>query len=187
MKKIIDLNNYSNKQLLAFFITCLLLFMFLTFVFSNFRSNEYKYDYENGNIYSILIDFNETNDRDVYWRLESIISKLISSYKDDEQEDLKNGKIYAKDSIKNYYNALECDYQRFLGKSKFNKKITEFFTKISSVKNNMLEIRDENFIEAVYKKDNAYICKIYSPNNQNAYLGINLRDGSNRYTIFYIE
>ena len=182
--KLVDLSNFDDKQKLVFFIVVLLILILITYIaFSVAKSTDYSKiqpsDY--------ILKYEIQTDRKTYWILETIVSNYIYSSRYDETT--KNDVSYV-----DYYDDLDSEYKKYLGKSKYLKVANSFFDKFkfsSTLDGTESSIKTNNLIESYYvdpSNSNKYICKLNTASEDDfAYIGIILNTSKKTYSIFYLN
>ncbi len=182
--KLVDIKgNITSKQRLILVITALILLLIVFYLLKNITKTSEGIDYKKTDITDLLIFSSTVKDRDIYWNLDGIVTEFISSYKSVTNKDIKETKYY--------YNALDPDYKKYLGKKKYNEIANNLINKV------MGENRDEfsslptpliTSLNKLNNYDNAYICELSTSNvNDSAYIGIILDTDKKKYNIFYID
>ena len=183
--KLVDIKgNITSKQKLVLGIICLVL---IIVVFSILKSvvntSDEVIDYDNTDSIDLIISSSEINDRDIYCSLNRIISEFINTYQSSYNDEIKD--------LDYYYNALDPNYKKFLGKKKYREVSNNLITKVMGEEKGVFSIIPEPLITEIYRLydyDNAYICKLATKNNDNeAYIGIILDTENTKYNIFYID
>ena len=183
--KLVDIkDNITSKQKLALGIVCLVL---IIVVFSILRSvintSDEVIDYDNTDSIDLIISSSEINDRDIYWTLNGIISNFINTYQSSYNDEIKD--------LDYYYNALDPNYKKFLGKKKYREVSNNLVTKVMGEDKDIFSTIPEPLITEVYRLndyDNAYICRLATQNTYTeAYIGIILDTENTKYNIFYID
>lgn len=189
------MGNINNKTLLVILSLVLVLLIIFNVIFKSERNKD-NINYGKITAQDLIYGATEVKDRKLYFTLESIISKYILSY--DDAVDSNNNKvdleINSDYSYKDYYEALNEDYKKYLDKEGYIKVAKFFLDKffIESVGEN-IEIQyfmDTNqLIQGVYEIDeNMYICRLYSSYNKTeGYIGIYLDEENTQFQIFIIE
>lgn len=183
MSKIVDIKSLTPKQKLLFFGICLILLVVITTIALNLNIGYEAIDYKNTDIYSFIIHSEETNDRDIYWTLDNIVSQFIGTYQSEFTKDVKN--------LDYFYNALDPDYKKYLGKKKYKEISNDIITKVIGEQKDVFSSIPAPLITTVYKLsdyDNAYICKLATQEDSaSTYIGIILDTDKNKFNIFYLE
>lgn len=183
--KLVDIkDNITSKQKLVLGIVCLVL---LIVVFSVLKSvintSDEVIDYENTNSIDLVISSSKINDRDIYWSLNGIVSNFINTYQSNYNDEIKG--------LDHYYNALDPNYKRFLGKKKYREVSNNLISKVMGEEAGVFSLIPEPLITDVYRLydyDNAYICKLTTKNSEvEAYIGIIIDTENTKYNIFYID
>lgn len=176
----------KNKKL--YILLGLLLIICFVILTSLIKSNlNSKIDYNSDDVVADLLkSATITYDREVYYIMEDIIVKYISSYNLDYA-------LGGENSYEDYYEVLEKNYKSKLGKSKYKEVAQNFFKSVEYTGDTGMDVSAEyittNIIRAIYDLgDNRYLCKIglLVPNSY-GYIGISINTSDNSYEIFYIE
>lgn len=181
--------NLSKKKKLLILLIVLVIFIFLNILIKNIRNNKEKIDYKSTNIDQLITESSTLNDKIVYCELNDIITKYINSYMltDDLTEQEKKDFI----DYKKYYDVLDNDYKKYLGKDGYYKKYENFIKNFLNNGDDGPAFVKYNYVNItnVYKySDNRYLCKIENNNsNDNSCLGIELNSNTLEWKIFYIE
>lgn len=192
MSKIVDIERLNSKQKLLFLAVCLVLLIVGTTIVSSLDFEKKTIDYKKIEIYDLLIESNETNDRDDYWTLNNIILNFMKSYQTVEKMDTSNlvEYHYSGASLEEYFNALDPDYKKFLGKKGYMEKAKNMISKMVTWNDNGFVLKDEDIINTVYKMNNydGYICSLNSySSEESTYIGIILDKEKKEYNIFYLQ
>ena len=115
--------------------------MIVFYLLKNITKTSEGIDYKKTDITDLLIFSSTVKDRDIYWNLDGIVTEFISSYKSGTNKDIKETKYY--------YNALDPDYKKYLGKKKYN-EIRAVITSISLCFDVILPFISTNFIIIYY-------------------------------------
>lgn len=182
--KLVDIKgNINPKQRLILIITILLLLIVIFGILKSVTKKNEGIDYKNTNIDDLIIESTSNNDRDVYWNLNEIVYKFINTYQSKFTKEVKD--------VEYYYNALDPNYRKYLGKGKYLDKANTLITKVIGEEKDVFTLIPEPLITSVYKMDNygnAYICQLSTQNeSDNAYIGIILDTENKKYNIFYID
>lgn len=182
--KLVDIKgNINPKQRLILIITILLLLIVIFGILKSVTKKNEGIDYKNTNIDDLIIESTSNNDRDVYWNLNEIVYKFINTYQSKFTKEVKD--------VEYYYNALDPNYRKYLGKGKYLDKANTLITKVIGEEKDVFTLIPEPLITSVYKMDNydnAYICQLSTQNeSDNAYIGIILDTEIKKYNIFYID
>lgn len=189
------MGNVNNKTLLVILSLVLVLLIIFNVIFKSERNKD-NINYGKVTAEDLIYDGTEVKDRQLYFTLESIISKYISSYKTayDSDGNLIDLESDSKYSYEDYYGALTDEYKSYLGRSKYievaKKFMTNFFVKSGSEEVEVHYFMDTyQLIKGVYEIDeNMYICKLYSSyNDKTSYIGIALDTGNMEFRIFFLE
>lgn len=192
MNKIVDIEGLNSKQKLVFFAICLVLLIVFTAIISSLNFGPKMIDYKKMDVYDILIDSTETNDRETYWTLNNIILNFMKSYQTVEKMD--TSKLveyhYTGYSLDEYFNALDPEYKKFLGKKKYLNTAKQMISKMVTWNDNGFVLKDEDIIDTIYKLDkyDAYLCSLKDTDlDKETYIGIILDKEKKEYNIFYIQ
>lgn len=182
--KLVDIKgNINPKQRLILVITILLFLVVIFYTLKIVTKKQEGIEYKNTSIDKLIVFSTETTDRDTYWNLNSIVYDFVITYQSDFNEQVKN--------IEYYYNALDPNYKKYLGKKKYTEISNNFISKVIDEEKNQSSSVQEPLIKTVYKMDeydNAYICELITKNNnEDAYIGIILDTKNKNYNIFYIN
>lgn len=182
--KLVDIKgNITPKQRLILVITILLFLLIIFYTLKLVTKKQEGIDYKNTNINKLIVFSEETTDRDIYWNLNSIVYEFVITYQSNFNDQVKN--------IEYYYNALDPNYKKYLGKKKYTEFSNNLINKVIGEEKNQLSLVPEPLIKTVYKMDeydNAYICELITKNdNEDAYMGIILDTKNKNYNIFYIN
>ena len=167
--KLVDIKgNINPKQRLVLIITILLLLIVIFGILKSVTKKTEGIDYKNTNTDDLIIESTSNNDRDVYWNLNEIVYKFINTYQSKFTKEVKD--------VEYYYNALDPNYRKYLGKGKYLDKANNLITKVIGEEKDVFTLIPEPLITSVYKMDkydNAYICQLSTQNeSDNAYIGI---------------
>lgn len=185
--------NMSNKTLLLVLSIILVLFIIINYLINNLE--EAEYDYESLSASTLMYQGEEIKDRKIYYTLEGIIKKYLSSY---YGIDSNGNEIYLEEepeyNYQEYYEALTEDYKNYLGKKGYTEVAEKFLNKFY-IQGGGSEIEGHNYmytyniIKQIYKIDqNTYICELYSYiNNKYGYIGIVINPNIQEYRIFILE
>ncbi len=182
--KLIDLDLYTDKQKLLFFVSLLVILVGTIYFLFNLQSS--KIEYSKIKPSDFILNYEIQNDRETYWILEDIVSGFIGS---SLVEKTSGNEI----SYIDYYNALDSGYQKYLGKSKYKKLANSFFDKFRvNLSDGTFDgtVKTTGLIESFYKNpnDDKYICKLNTVTGETyGYIGIDLNTAKKTYTIFYIN
>lgn len=192
MGKIVDIEGLNSKQKLLFFAVCLVLLIVFTTLLSSLNFGNKVIDYANTSIYDLLIDSEETTDRDTYWTLNGIILDFMRSYQTVEKMDTSSlvEYHYTGYSLEDYFKALDREYQKYLGKKNYIETAKNMISKMVTWNENGFVLKEENIINTIYKMDkyDGYICLLNSENlNEETYIGIIMDKEKEEYNIFYIH
>lgn len=192
MGKIVDIEGLNSKQKLLFFAVCLVLLIVFTTLLSSLNFGNKVIDYANTSIYDLLIDSEETTDRDTYWTLNGIILDFMRSYQTVEKMDTSSlvEYHYTGYSLEDYFKALDREYQKYLGKKNYIETAKNMISKMVTWNENGFVLKEENIINTIYKMDkyDGYICLLNSENlNEETYIGIIMDKEKEEYNIFYIQ
>lgn len=182
--KLVDIKgNINPKQRLILIITILLLLIVIFGILKSVTKKSEGIDYKNINTDDLIIESSLNNDRDVYWNLNKIVYEFINTYQSKFTKEVKE--------VGYYYNALDPNYRKYLGKGKYMDKANNLITKVVGEEKNVFSLIPEPLVTSVYKMDNydsAYICELSTQNKSNdAYIGIILDTEKKKYNIFYID
>ena len=178
--KLVDLDLYTDKQKLLFFILLLIIFFICGVKTSSI-------DYKNMQPSDFINSCELQNDRKTYWILDDIVATFIGSSVIEKTTD--NNNI----SYVDYYQALDEDYQKYLGKSNYLKVAQEFFDKfrIKNIEGGIdSTIKANGNIDRYYKSydSDRYICILNTVTGETyGYIGIELNTNKNTYKIFYLK
>ena len=182
--KLVDLNSYDDKQKLLFFVVALVVLILITYIVLNVAKSV---DYSKIQPSDYILKYEIQSDRKTYWILEGIISDYIYSSRYDETTETNL-------SYKDYYEALDSEYQNYLGKSKYLKLANSLFDKFRiEQKFDGAEsgLKTTDLIESYYKdpsNSSRYLCRLNTAKSDEfAYIGITLNTSKNTYTIFYLN
>ena len=180
--KLVDIKgNITSKQRLLLMITFLVIIVVVFSFFKNINKKVEGIDYKKNGINNLLLYSKEVTDRDIYWNLDGIVSDFLNSYQSEYNKDIK--------SLNYYYNALDPNYKKYLGKSKYKELANGVITKVLGEEKDMLSALPQPVIievRALNDYNNAYMCKLATKNDEDAYIGIILDIENTRYNIFYI-
>lgn len=185
--------NVSNKTILLVLTIILILLIIINYLINNLRDN--KYIYEDISVTKLMYQGEEITDRTIYYTLENIIVKYISSYygttSTGVEIELEEEPEY---NYQEYYEALENSYKKHLGKKEYLELSEKFLNKFYVESGDQdIEVHyymdTYNIIKGIYRiKENTYICELYSSSNyEYGYIGIVLDPPSQEYRIFIIE
>lgn len=176
----------KNKRLYILLgILLIIVFVILTnLIKSNVNS---KIDYNSDDVVADLLkSATLTYDREVYFIMEDIITKYISSYDLDSY-------VEEQANYEDYYAVLEKTYKSKLGKNKYTEIAQNFFKNVEYSSITGLDSRTRyittNIIRAIYDLgDNRYLCAVgLVLGKQYGYIGISLNKSKNTYEIFYLQ
>lgn len=180
--KLVDIKgNITSKQRLLLMITFLVIIVVVFSFFKNINKKVEGIDYKKNGINNLLLYSKEVTDRDIYWNLDGIVSDFLNSYQSEYNKDIK--------SLNYYYKALDPNYKKYLGKSKYKELANGVITKVLGEEKDMLSALPQPVIievRALNDYNNAYMCKLATKNDEDAYIGIILDTEETRYNIFYI-
>lgn len=183
--KLVDIKgNITSRQRLAFFIALLLVLVVVFTVLRNaINMKSTGIDYKKTDITDFLIYSTQTSDREIYWNLNEIVRGFVGSYQGEYNKEVK--------SIDDYYNALDSNYKKYLGKKKYKELTNSLISKVVGEDKDALTTLPEPLITNVYKLtqyNNAYICELSTVNSEDkAYVGIIIDINEGKYNIFYID
>lgn len=180
--KLVDIKgNITSKQKLVLVITALILLLVVFYLLKNITNTSEGIDYKKTDITDLLIFSSTVKDRDVYWNLDGIVTEFISSYKSGTN---------VKETMY-YYNALDPDYKKYLGKKKYSEIANNLINKVMGENKDEFSSLPGPLITKLNKLndyDNAYICELSTSNaSDSAYIGIILDTDKKKYNIFYID
>lgn len=166
-----------KENILIFSIILVLLILANNFV-KNINVSSVKLNYKNLTAEQIIENSQVSYDREVYWRLNTILRNVLSAENKDNNYTSNIDLSYYKYSSDQYYKYLTNEYKKNISKVEFKNKLKKVIHKTS-----YLDLP----IEKVYKYDNSdfYLVKLKS--QEAAYVGIKLMSDSNTYYIFYLE
>lgn len=185
--------NMNNKTLLLILSIILVLLIIINYLINNLEKNEY--DYESLSVSKLMYQGEEIKDRKIYYTLEGIIKKYLSSYYGTDSKgveiDLEEEPEY---NYQEYYEALTDEYKNYLGKQGYFETSEEFLSKFY-VESGDPDIEMHYYmdtydiIKQIYKiKQDTYICEVYcDSNNKYGYIGIVLNTDVKEYRIFILE
>lgn len=182
--KFVDIKeNTSPTQKLLLIVMLLILLAACFYGFRSLTSNKGIIDYKIADSNYFIFNSEETTDRDVYWNLEEILSKYLGSYQSEYNNEVEN--------VEYYYNSLDNNYKKFLGKKKYIEISNNIIQKmVGDTKEGMVSLPAQ-IIKNVYKvniDNNMYLCKLNTlDENDNAHVGIILNTERKEYSIFYIN
>ena len=186
--KLIDIKeNITPRQRLVLLFTILIL-VIVTFSFmKNFFSKKEGIDYKNIDYNNFIVESSETSDRNLYWTLNDILVPFLQSYQTVEKMDTSEliEYKYTGRSLEDYYDALDKNYKKYLGKEEFISKSKEMMSKVFEKNDKGFVIKNENSI--VKDTDGNTIVfdqQILSDENQWSYTW---NDLSSRYTWNVVE
>ena len=184
--------NMSNKTLLLVLTIILVLFIIINYLINNLEKPEY--DYESLSVSKLMYQGEEIKDRKIYYTLESIIVKYLSSY---YGTDSKGNEIYLEEepeyNYQEYYEAMTDEYKNYLGKEGYLETAEEFLNKFYIQGDSEIEghnyMYTYNIIKEIYKiKQDTYICEVHCDiNNKYGYIGIVLNTDAQEFRIFILE
>ena len=177
-------NNNIKLYLVMFLLLliCLLIFNYFT---KNVAKQDEIWNYSNIlNVTDVLYKGEKTPDRDIYYTLDKIVVKYIESYLVEDENNTWTA----------YYDVLSKDYSKFLNKKEYN-TLAENFLKKFYVYSQDIEIEAVEYMDVqdilvdIYAYDNnKYMCVLESSVTGNTgYIGIELDEKNNTYSIFYME
>lgn len=132
--------------------------------------------------YDIVAQSEEINDREIYYIIESILSKLVNSYRNFNEYD-----------IGEYYDVLDKSYKSKISQSEYLDLINVFMEKLKVVSEGNMELQVdyvyENSIKGIYEvEEDSYIAMISAEQTgEVGYIGVTLNQDKNTFQIFYIE
>ena len=181
--KLVDIKgNVTSKQRLVLFVTMLVLIIVVFFVLKNINKENNGIDYNNTELSDFKINSSKINDRGIFWNLNEIVSNFVNSYQAEYNKETK--------SFGYYYNALDPNYKKFIGKKKYLQLSNNVVTKVLGENRDILTVLPNPVITEVNKLDkfeSAYLCKLSTiKEDDEAYIGIVLDTQNKRYNIFYI-
>lgn len=179
-------NRVNTKLLLVTLILGLIALLLLNYFFKNNRVdgvwNYAKIDKVN----TIINQGERTNDREVYYNMESIIKQYMNSYLIDESEEDNMNYM-------DYYNYLTDYYKTYLSKSEYKEVADNFFSKFYVQTESQYErttfMDVEGIIQSIYEyADNTYLCELKSSyNNTIGYFAARINIQENQFYIVYVE
>ncbi|MBR5228133.1 MAG: hypothetical protein IKV94_05820 [Clostridia bacterium] len=175
-----------NKNKKLYLIMGCIVIVFLIILTNLIRSdNEAIIDYGDvESVSDILVNATLDTDRETYYTLDAIISKFVSSYSVNEEND---------EGYEEYYNVLHKSYRDELGKSKYKEIAKNFFDKLTITQETGMStlsyVQSERILRQIYAIDtNTYLCVVGAENSSKVgYIGIKLNNETNTYSIFYLE
>lgn len=178
-------NIEKDKKL--YILLGLLLIIVFAIVISLIRNNiNSKVDYNSDSVVADLLkSATITYDREVYFVMENIITKYISSYEADSISGVAN--------YEEYYNVLDDVYKSKLGKKKYKEVAQNFFKSVEYVDNTTMDRHTThittNIIRNIYDLgSNKYLCAVgLISSTEYGYIGISVNPSKNSYEIFYLE
>lgn len=192
--KLIDIKeNITPRQRLILLFTILILVIVVFSFMKKFFSKKEGIDYKNVDYNNFIVESSETSDRNLYWTLNDILFPFLQSYQTVEKMDTSEfiEYKYTGRSLEDYYDALDKNYKKYLGKEEFISKSKEMMSKVFEKNDNGFVIKNENIIKCIYKLnnyDNAYLCEINTVNDdKSAFIGIVLNSETQKFSIFYIQ
>lgn len=186
--------NISNKALLGILAIILVLLIIINFLLENMRQT--GLDYENIEASKLINQGEKVTDREIYYTLEDIIVKYISSYNTvvDEQGNTYYLEAQAENSYEEYYEALIESYQVYLNEEEYIEVARNFLNKFFVIGGDPefevhYYMQTQGILKGVYElQQNEYICKLYNKTNHKyGYIGIVLDPKEEQYRIFIIE
>ena len=187
--KLVDLDLYTDKQKLLFFILLLIIFFICAYLLFGVKTS--SIDYKNMQPSDFINSCELQNDRKTYWILDDIVATFIGSSVIEKTTD--NNNI----SYVDYYQALDEDYQKYLGKSNYLQgklfPVKRFFDKfrIKNIEGGIdSTIKANGNIDRYYKSydSDRYICILNTVTGETyGYIGIELNTNKNTYKIFYLK
>lgn len=182
--KLVDIkDNINPKQRLILIITILILLIVIFGILKSVTKKSEGIDYKSTSTDDLMMRSSSNNDRDVYWNLNKIVYDFINTYQSKFTKEIKD--------VGYYYDALDPNYRKYLGKRKYMDKANNLITKVIGEEKDVFSLIPKPLIVSVYKMyeyDNAYICELSTQNeNDKAYIGIILNTEKKKYNIFYID
>lgn len=173
---------FTVKENILIFSVVLILLIIANRLIQNSGTNSNELNYKDISAEKIIEDSNVCYDREVYWRLDSIIKTILAtkiSDKDDIHENSDGLVESQKYSINDYYHFITGRYKKNISKANFISKLKNVIAKAN--------IEYSNPIDKIYQYNNStyYLVKIKSDND--IYIGIDLLSEVNGYYIFYVE
>ncbi len=180
----------SKKQLLIIAILFLLFLMILKNVVDSFSGNNINYKTANAETFISMAQ--ENYDRQVYWNINDIISNFVFSYQTVENMDTSSIVEYNYNGYKleEYYDTLDIQYKKFLGKTGFINLSKSMLSKFAIPSDKGIKIVTEKLIKKMYKinDQDMYFCELNTVNQDyKSYIGIKIDTVNNTFNIFYIE
>ena len=171
----------TSKQRLVLMISFLIVILVVFYFLRNVNKKVEGIDYKKTDINGLLALSQDDKDRYVYWNLNEIISKFLNSYQSEYTEGIND--------INYYYKTLDPNYKKYLGRRKYKELANSFIDKVVYDPEDDLKSLPQPLITKIKRLNdynNAYLCKIATKNNEDAYIGIILDIENTRYNIFYI-
>lgn len=187
MSKILNYKNMNLIQKIILYIIALVIIAIITWILKTISINKKLERKAIVSNYNEIKDYTHfiyqgttTNDRQIYWDLNDIISKYITSiiYEGDNAEF----------NLEDYFDALTDEYKNYLGKSKYLEISKNFINKFLVNSAQETSYKTHDIIENIYDIQNdMYFCELRGTNENKAYIGIKLDRNVKTYQIFYIE
>lgn len=167
---------FTLKENIVIFSIFLILVILANNFIKNINISGVKLNYKNLTAEKIIENSIVSYDREVYWRLNTIIQNVLSA--EDETKGQGIDLSYYKYSSNEYYRYLTNEYKKNIGKLEFKNKLHNVISKSRSI---------SMPIDKIYKFDNSNFYLVKLKSEESAYIGINLMTDSNTYYIFYLE
>ena len=177
--------NNNIKLYLIMFLLILICLLIFNYFLRKTNDADNIWNYSNiDTVSTILYKGTKTTNREIYYTLNEIVTNYIEAYLVTDENS----------SWQNYYEVLSDEYNNYLNRKEYN-VLAEDFLKKFYVYSEDIEIEANEYMDVqeiitkIYEfEGNKYICVLESSITGNVgYIGIQLNEKKEIYSIFYLE